>query len=399
MRELIEMPKRNLVIYTLFLLLSAFGLIACTSNTSTTERSVLVTRAGIDQYGVNDEGVLINDNGIIWFHDFETGVKVVACNLPDCEHEPYHRTGNPDPICLATHPSEGDIEAVGMYDNKIYMFVLEALRDSTVYQIDLEGSSRTELASFDWGIANMNDFELADGMAYFVATRFITNAEEYRSSALEYAVLSIDLDNGEVTQHGQIKDENFGDIRDFKKIDDKLYFYHYYLDYDGEYEFDDEIRSEYVNWFLNEIDLETNEERRIIDLNGEYGGLNYYDEDHFYFLTEDKTEFVAMDWDLTESEVLFSGEEIVLSARLSDGFIYIQNQIFDGSFYHYDLETKETTFFTRPDDELPIQSVVGDRLFFKANLENHQADLVMMNQSDFLSGETNYTYLKPRLNN
>lgn len=398
------MPKRNVITYMLFLILSSLLLFACSSQTSTGDYSVIKPGTR-DQFGANEDGLLYVVDGLIWFHDFETEQQVIACSLPDCDHEPFHHTTNPDPICLATHPIEGLIETVGMYNDDIYMFVRGAFDESTIYQIDLEGSSRRALTSFDWNINDFqNDFEFKDGMAYFPTWRHVMEVREgggYESSGGEEAIISVDLETGEINQYGEVKNSRNPGISDFKKIEDKIYFTYNYLDYEGEFDYFDESlnRNDYLQYNLHELDINTHEERIVLDLMEFDGSLYHFDEDYLYILSEDKAEFITLNWDLTESDVLFTGEDIGITASWDDGFIYTQHRLFDGTYYFYDVETGETFDFSRPDDELSGYFEFDGWVYFNANLTEGQTDYVMMNRDDFLAGETDYIYLRERANN
>lgn len=129
------------------------------------------------------------------------------------------------------------------------------------------------------------------------------------------------------------------------------------------------------------------------------GIFSNFDEEHLYFIMEDSTEYVATDWKFLESEVLFRGQYIRQYALgFDDGIIYSQlpygEPIFDGTYYYYDLESTQIKSFSRPSDELPHQIVFDKWIFFSANLDEGQADFVMMEQDDFVAGETDYIYLK-----
>lgn len=389
------MLKRNVILYTLFLVLSSSLLFACTSETTTSDYALI--RPGIyELFGISEDGVLFVESGTVWFHDFEAEEKVIVCNLPDCDHEPFHHTTNPDPICLATNPVEGHIEAVGMYDDDIYMFVHQGSEESIIYQIDLERSNRKEIASFNWGINDiMNEFVIEDGMAYLPVKRFIVEEGSYRSSGSEFSFISIDLNTGETTQYGEVKNDNYAGVSNFKKIEDKLYFTYNYLDYEGEFDFfDEEIdRSQYQRHYLYELDINTNEERIALDLTDLDGSLHHFNEDHLYILSEDQTEITTLDWSLEESDVLLTGEGIGVSAIFNDGIIYTQHRLFDGSFYYYDFKSQETQSFTRPVDEFSAELMYDDWIFFKANFKDSQVDLVMLKFDDYLAGETDYIYL------
>lgn len=180
-------------------------------------------------------------------------------------------------------------------------------------------------------------------------------------------------------------------------MDDQLYYEYNYLDLEGEYDFSKNIeeRDKYYRRYLYEIDISTNEERIILDLVGLDGYLTGYDEDHLYFITDERTEFTAIDWTFSESEALFTGEFISqIGASLNDGVIFVHEPIFEGPHYYYDFKSKEIQSFTRPDDELPVEITFGDWLFLGANLKDGKVDLVMMSLADYLAGETEYIYLK-----
>lgn len=391
------MRKRNLLIYLVFIILSSLALFACSSHVSTSEHSVLRTGAFGGHYGINDDGVLIIDDDLVWFHDFETEEKVVVCNLPDCPHEPYDRRSNPDPICLATSPVGGRIETVGIYDGDIYMFVIGESDRTTIYQIDLEGSSRKELARFNTEISMLNNFEIRDGMAYFMTQKYTFDDEaKYAGTQLQYRAMSVDLRSGEVNQYGEVKVENYGDVRRFTKIGDKLYYYFSYHDPVAEEDVPEVIEGVIGehHHYLYEVDINTNEERIVFDIHGSDDLLYHFDADHFYFLTEDETEFFKTDWELSESEELFTGESINILVILKDGFIYIDSQDVDDAYYYYNLESKETHSFTRSDNEFNIQTSFDDWVFFGIDREGGPGDLVMMKRDDYFAGETDYIYLR-----
>lgn len=389
------MFKRNLITYATILFVLSFMLIACSTDTSRTSGHSLVRTGWNDPYGVNDQGLVSFNDGLNWFYDFETDEKLILCNLPDCPHEPFHHTRNPDPNCLATHPSDGIVEAVGIYDNDVFMFVNEGFNNSVTYIVDLESNSRKKLTTFDWTLATTNTFLVENDTAYFVARRWVLKEGEYSGTDMEYGLLSLDLKSGNVNQYGPVLTENYGSVRKFTKIGDKLYFYYYYLDYEGEYDFmaDGGESNEYDRHFLYEIDIDTNEMQAIQNVYGTDATLFHFDKDHLYFLSEDQSEFIATDWDLTESEVLFIGEEIDISANLEEGFIYTQHRNFDGQFYYYDLDSQETHAFTRPSDEISVHLAFDEWLYLYANLANNQADLVMIDREDYFAGETNYIYI------
>lgn len=393
-----EMPKK-ITMFMLILFLSSFVLIACTAKESTHEEHSI--SSVIYDFSVNEQGVLVVIDEILWFYDFESGEKTIVCNVPNCPHEPFHHTTNPDPICLAALPEEGSFEAVNLYDNDIYIFANEGINETVVYQIDLEGNSRKKLATFDWNINVINDFETFDGVAYFSVMKTLMGEDPISgvvgSTGYEFAAMSLDLNTGEQALHGEVKDDYLAGIYKFKKVGNKLYYQYHYIDWEGEGEYDfsaeENIADRPISMYLYEFDLETDEERILFDLI-ELGDTLYdYDKDRLYFLSEDKTEFFATDWDLSKSEVLFTDEDISVDGELGDGFIYSQHNINDGSYYYYDMQSKKMHSFKRPDVE-PVLFAHNEWIFFHSNFIDGQVDLIGMKRDDFLSGKENQILLR-----
>lgn len=352
-------------------------------------------------FSVNEQGVVMYMDRLLRFYDFESGEKIILCNLPNCPHEPFHHTLNPDPICLAAIPHGDSFLFATIYDNQVFVFSEAKFNEMTVNRIDLDGNSRELFTTIDWAINITNDIVFKDGFAY-ITVQEIKFDESGASIGhqRDHAVIGLNLETGEVIQYGEVRDDDHANISSFKQMDDRLYYRHEYLDWEGEFDYSAEDaaekREKYNRRYFYEIDIETNEERVVMDLREEdrYTFLKHFDQDYLYFLAADKTEVYTLDWELKESEVLFTGEDIDILKSLENGFVYAQHNIYDGELYYFDTESGKTITYERPDEELPINIEYGNRFFFSTKLEDDEHHLVTMNKDDYFAGKTNYTILE-----
>src|SRR5690625_1115488 len=100
--------RRILVILSMSILF----LSSCMSNKKTFEHYSISNPMQL--IGVTEQGIVQVIDRLIWFYDFATGEKIIFCNLPNCQHEPFHYSSNPDPTCLAALPSGDVIQTLGL---------------------------------------------------------------------------------------------------------------------------------------------------------------------------------------------------------------------------------------------------------------------------------------------
>lgn len=351
----------------------------------------------MEQLGISEHGILTVLDDVLWFHDFESGNKIVLCNQPNCTHQPYSWDKNPNPTCHAVLPNGGLFDAVGMYNDHVYIFSGDALNHTIVYKENLDGSGRESIAEFDWKVYEFDLMIFKDNQAFFIAIQEIYD-EEGSSSSQErnYIVMNLDLDTGKTTELTEVKHDHYGQMGDLKIYDDRLYYYYVY--YDDEMDWSDENMIEksgdYMHYSLYEVDLSSQQEKLVMDLgNAEEGVFTDMDEDHLYFVSSDNTKVTSVSLKDLTSETLFEGVDISLAPKVGNGLLYSQHHIYDGTFYYYDLNTKESTTIQRPSGETQPFLTYGDWLITVAELEDGQYQTVGIKIDDYLDGKSEYNFI------
>lgn len=65
-----------------------------------------------------DKGMLQIENGLMIFHEYETGKSYPLCSDAYCEHQAYSHSKNPDPVCEATMKN---LKVACIYGDYVYM--------------------------------------------------------------------------------------------------------------------------------------------------------------------------------------------------------------------------------------------------------------------------------------
>lgn len=214
--------------------------------------------------------------------------------------------------------------------------------------------------------------------------------------------MSLDLDTGKTTELTEVKQDHYGQIGNLRVYDDSLYYYYIYYDDEMDWGDDDAIEkaNDYIHYSLYEVDLSSHEEKLVTELgNAEEGIFTDMDEDHLYFVSSDNTKVTSVSLKDLTSETLFEGVDISLAPKVGDGLLYSQHHIYDGTFYYYDLNTKESTTIQRPSGETQPFLTYGDWLITVAELEDGQYQTVGIKTEDYLDGKSEYNFINKIANN
>lgn len=382
--------------YQVLLMICLCLFFASCSNQSeqTDNHSIAMLR---DKLGINEHGILTVIDDVLWFHDFESENKIVLCNKPNCTHEPYSWDTNPEPTCNAVLPRGDLFDAVGMYNNNVYIFSSDSLDHTLVYKENLDGSGREIIAEFDWKVYEFDHMIFKDNQAFFIASQSVLDEEgQPLDQKRNLMVMSLDLDTGKTTELSELRHDHHGQMGNLKVYDDKLYYYYIYYDDEMDWSDDDAIEKvdDYIHYFLYEVEFPTKQENIVMDLgNVEEGIFVDMDEDNLYFLSTDKTKVTSVSLKDFNSSVLFEGNDISLAPKIGDGVLYSQNNIYDGTFYYYDFTTKKSTMIQRPAQESFPLLAYGDWLITTTELEDGQFHNVSIKIEDYLDGKSEYNFI------
>jgi len=100
--------------------------------------------------------IYFGNNNLINFTDINSGLNVVLCDKPNCEHLPASST-NPDPTCNAV--IEGGASIITIYSDKIYFIGWvknERISTHGLYVLDLNGSNRKCVAIIENALSIYN---------------------------------------------------------------------------------------------------------------------------------------------------------------------------------------------------------------------------------------------------
>lgn len=162
--------------YQILLIVSlCFFLISCSNKPEKTATHSIAMP--LEQLGISEHGILTVLDDVLWFHDFESGNKIVLCNQPNCTHQPYSWDKNPNPTCHAVLPNRDSFDAVGMYNDHVYIFSADALNHTIVYKENLDGSGRESIAEFDWEVYEFDRMVFKDNQALFIASQYMLDDE------------------------------------------------------------------------------------------------------------------------------------------------------------------------------------------------------------------------------
>lgn len=352
----------------------------------------------LEQLGISEHGILTVLDDVLWFHDFESGNKIVLCNQPNCTHQPYSWDKNPNPTCHAVLPNSYGFDAVGMYNNHVYIFSGDGLNRTIVYKENLDGTGRESIAEFDWEVYEFGQMIFKDNQAFFIVSQFMLDDEGQPLQEQNLVVMSLDLNTGKTTELTEVKHDHYGQMGNLKVYDDRLYYYYVYYDDEMDWSDEDAIEKadDYIRYFLYEVDLSSQQEKLVMDLgNAEEGIFTDMDEDHLYFVSSDNTKVTSVSLKDLTSETLFEGVDISLAPKVGDGLLYSQHHIYDGTLYYYDFSTKKSIMIQRPserDETHPILTY-GDWLITTAKLEDGQYHKVGIKIDEYLDGKSEYNFI------
>jgi|SRR5690625_1282638 len=381
-------------IQALLMICLCLFLVSCSNKSEQTDHYSIAMPN--DQMGISEHGILTVIDDVLWFHDFESGNKIVLCNQPNCTHQPFSWDTNPEPTCNAVLPNGDLFDAVGMYNDHVYIFSGDALNHTIVYKENLDGSGRESIAEFDWQVYEFDRMVFKDNQALFIASQYMLDDEGQPSQEQNLVVMSLDLDTGKTTELTEVKHDHYGQMGNLRVYDDSLYYYYIYYDDEMDWGDDDAIEkaNDYIHYSLYEVDLSSHQEKLIMDLgNAEEGIFTDMDEDHLYFVSSDNTKVTSVSLKDLTSETLFEGSEISLAPKVGDGLLYSQHNIYDGTFYYYDLGTKKSVTIQRPNGESQPLLTYGDWLITNAELEDGEYHEVGIKREDYFAGKSEYHFI------
>src|SRR5690625_3831340 len=382
-------------IQALLMICLCLFLVSCSNKSEQTDHYSIAMPN--DQMGISEHGILTVIDDVLWFHDFESGNKIVLCNQPNCTHQPFSWDTNPEPTCNAVLPNGDLFDAVGMYNNHVYIFSGDSLNHTIVYKENLDGSGRENVAEFDWEVYEFGQMIFKNNQAFFIASQSMLDEEgQPLDQERSLVVMSLDLNTGKTTELSELRHDHYGQMGNLKVYDDRIYYYYVY--YDDEMDWLDEEYAEkadeYIHYFLYEVDLSTKEEKLVTDLgNAAEGQFTDMDENNLYFLSADQSKVSSVSLKDLTSETLFEGSEISLAPKVGEGLLYSQHNIYDGTFYYYDLNTKKSTMIQRPGGETVPLLTYGDWLITTAELEDGQYHNVGIKIEDYLDGKSEYNFM------
>lgn len=121
-----------------------------------------------------EDGMYYFENSTLKFYDKTTGMNVVVCSKPNCEHK--------DGACYAHFDALSGDGSMMVYDNKIYIYTYdqETVFDENediyiesaarVEQLDMDGNNRKVIYSADSG--SVTGMLAVDGKLYYTAYRY-----------------------------------------------------------------------------------------------------------------------------------------------------------------------------------------------------------------------------------
>ena len=222
---------------------------------------IVVVYLGLTSF--NDRGILEYDRNdyLLRFTDAVTGVTVVVCDKPNCEHPSPDKARGIDSPCNAALP--GLINGVAMYKDKIYFVAedIEGMRHSDIRLLssDLNGGNRKTVADIH-GVANLFPYNylFKDDKMFMT---FINNYDPETRERLEkkeFGGAVVDLKTGDVAYLQKKSDANmYTNILYYNAAKKILY-------YDAVYQMENDGRMIYsVKIELYSFNLETGEERLV----------------------------------------------------------------------------------------------------------------------------------------
>src|SRR5690625_3525964 len=389
--------------YLVFLIIClCLFLISCSNKSGQTDSHSIAMP--LEKLGISEHGILTVIDDVLWFHDFESGNKIVLCNKPNCTHQPFSWDKNPNPTCNAVLPNGDLFDAVGMYNDHVYIFSSGEFNHSIVYQENLDGTGRESIAEFDWQVDKFDQMTFKDNQAFFIAVQEILDEEgQPINHDRNYIVMSLDLDTGKTTELTELKHDHYGRIHNLKVYDDRLYYAYEYYDDEMDWSDDDAIEKvdDYIHYSLYKVDLSSQQEELVMDLgNAEEGIFTDMDEDNLYFSSKDRTKVLSVSLKDLTSETLFEGSEISLAPKVGNGLLYSQHNIYDGTLYYYDFSTKKSIMIQRPSEREESHPILtyGDWIITVAKLEDGDYYDVGIKINDYLEGKSEYNFID-KINN
>ena len=337
-----------------------------------------------------DDAVIYVDGGLVHYCDYETGVNTILCNNVACVHEPYSKTANPNPVCMAALPYSCCYMA--KYENNIYYITssFEYTGTTDIYVEDGGSGGRKLLVSVPYEITSIGGHgaPMLDGVLYIKLRERIIN-ETTGMPELFVVLVAIDLKSGEyeVILPAKIYEEQkipYMEVRD-------RYLYYCVDNYNAE--------KDKIERMLFRYDSETKESIKVMD---EEAFVNY----SFYGVHEDKVFVGERDGNVIY-EYNQNVDKMVEILRTDDSEIarcvslcgYLLYYTKDGKendvWQYYNLTTGESGVFSRPDTEAFFIITFATENTIFTDLDNSggsASGVVVMNIDDYIEGNKNYLF-------
>lgn len=279
-----------------------------------------------------DLGMVRIENGLIMFHEYDTGKVYPLCSDAYCKHEPYAVGKNPDPVCEAT--MKGLVRAC-VYKDYLYVLQEDGFQSLILKSRDLTQSGYKTVAKLPYTLAYSKAYNaLRDNKLYlFGSDTDLEDGDElghiYTSHDFNTYLLEVDIKTGayqklfefDVEEKYQILNATYG-----KK---GIFIQGYYED---------------VDFNQESLELTVNEYREV-----------------FYFVSYDGKEKKRLRPDVTEITEFGVGRmrKAVVNGITEDG-IYVSH-VDTGKFLCYSYDGMVSVVYEIPDEVInwDVSSISG----------------------------------------
>ena len=338
-----------------------------------------------------DNGAVeLNDDSILYYYDFISGLSTPICSKPNCKHEGLSLS-DPEPSCDGYVPGI-NTSCIAVIDNSLYFLYTPDQKSNdyagffhkSLCKAKTDGTERTVIAELTNAQSVTAAYYNDNCLAVAYSNTFDEKGEDLTESQSYFSI--IDLSSGDIIT-SDLKEGYQGQIRNVYLSGDKLYYSYFYLAEDIDYSKWDTASAEFEE-YINSInrteikcfDVKTKEETQLWTGSGSCECMDYG-----YTVVKEKCPIAIRladnkqsMLDKTYNNCRFTIDETGIIVSDYDSYKY---SVWDPETN----ETKETATYNK-DDYLTFTAVT-DSLYFVSYYTEDDYALGYIKKEDFQSGD------------
>lgn len=336
---------------------------------------------------ITEAAAITAENELVHYYDYTTGLDTILCSDVSCMHEPYSKSNNPNPVCMAALPYADYYMAV--YGGNTY-YITTSFEDVGTTDIWVEKTGeggRRLLVSLPYTLRSLGGggAPVTDGVLYIKLHEIVLN-EVTKVPEYPIVLVAVDLNSGTYDVPLQSKTYEKQKIAYMEASGKYVY---YLLDYYNE-------EKEHSSRILFRYDTETKESHIAMN-EDEYAKYSFCGvRDDKVFVME-RGGSVVYEYDESDSSLkeVISTESPLAKCVSICGYLlyYTEEGKAQRVWNYYKLATGDAGTFTRPDSEAYFMYANGTENTILIDLidENSRGTgFVVIGIEDYIAGSTDY---------